>query len=456
MSAVLICLRWVLWLLAVVALVLARPTSAAEPQPQLWPEPEPNTARFQLTYNWQRHGSFASPYTAANSLSAARDKMYTATVTAFLGTRLWQNTELYFNPEVAQGVPFSGSLVGLGGFTNGEITRAAGTTPTLYRQRLFVRQTWHQGGGRQALEADDNQLAGWQDNNRVVLTVGNFSTLDVFDPNSYAKDPRTQFMNWGGWTYGAYDYAADSRGFGWGFALEWVRDIWALRLGRMTGPLEPNGLKIDSAIGRHYGDQLELERSHTLAGQPGKLRVLAWRTRARVASFQDATAWLQANPGSYTQPTALIQARNTDKIKYGIGINAEQALGSNSGVFLRAMRGDGRTETHAFTEVDGSLAAGWVVQGASWGRGNDSLGVVLMRNTISSERQRFLSAGGISFFIGDGKLNYRPEQIVEVYYSLGVGRRSWITADVQRLRNPAYNADRGPVNVYALRLHSEF
>jgi carbohydrate-selective porin OprB len=224
----------------------------------------------------------------------------------------------------------------------------------------------------------------------------------------------------------------------------------------MTGPLEPNGLKIDSSIGRHYGDQLELERSHSLAGQPGKLRILAWRTRARVASFQDATEWLQANPGNYTQPTALIQARNTDKIKYGIGINAEQALDSNSGVFLRAMRADGRTETHAFTEVDGSFAAGWVVQGASWGRGNDSLGVVLMRNTISSERQRFLSAGGISFFIGDGKLNYRPEQIVEVYYSLGVGRSSWITADVQRLRNPAYNADRGPVNVYALRLHSEF
>ncbi len=410
--------------------------------------------KFQLTYNWQRHGSFRSAYAAANSLPSMRDKMYTFSTTAHIGGRPWQGGEVYFNPEIAQGVPFGGALVGQGGFTNGEITRAAGTSPTIYRQRLFLRQTWNHGGGREAIPSDFNQLAGSVDKNRFVLTVGNFSTLDVFDDNAYAKDPRAQFMNWSNWTYGAFDYAADARGFGWGFAGEWYRDDWVLRFGRMTGPREPNGLPTDFAIGRHYGDQLELERGYTLFGQPGRARVLAWRNRAVLASFSDALAFLRANPGS--NPQAFFAVRGTPKIKYGIGVNLEQALGRDGGVFLRAMKADGKTETHAFTEVDGSLSVGGSMNGKSWGRAGDNVGVAFARNSLSDERRRYLEAGGISFFIGDGALNYRPEQILEAYYSVGVTKSLWFTFDVQHIRNPAYNADRGPVNVLAFRLHAHF
>ena len=202
------------------------------------------TARAQVTYNWQKHPAFAAAYSGPNSIISGSEKMYTFTTTAFLGFRPWQGGEVYFNPEMALGVPFSTNLVGLGGFTNGEITRAAGTEPTFYRQRLFLRQTWNNGGGSERVEPGLNQLAGPVDKNRFVLTVGNFSTLDVFDPNAYAKDPRTQFMNWGNWTYAAYDCAADARGFGWGFAVEWYQDDWVLRFGRMTGPKVPNGLPI--------------------------------------------------------------------------------------------------------------------------------------------------------------------------------------------------------------------
>ncbi len=417
---------------------------------------EETSAHYQVTYNWQRHPAFHAAYSGPNSILPGAEKMYTFTATAYLGLRPWQDGELYLTPEVSQGVPFSTNLIGLGGFTNGEITRAAGPHPTYYRQKLFLRQTWNNGGGAQRVAPGQNQLAGYVDRNRVVLTVGNYSTLDVFDQNAYAKDPRTQFMNWGGWTYAAYDYAADARGFGWGFAAEWYQGDWALRYGRMSGPKNPNDLPVDLALAIHYADQVEAEHAHDWHGRPGKVRVLWWRNRARLASFNDALVWLQAHPGQYNGPDALVAVRNTERFKYGLGINVEQEVADGAGFFLRAMQADGRTETHAFTEVDGSLSGGLLIQGQRWGRDTDTVGLALLRNTLSADRRRFLEAGGISYFIGDGGLRYHPETIFEGYYSLGLGRAAWLTADYQRVQNPAYNADRGPFNVYAVRLHAEF
>lgn len=420
------------------------------------PAYEETSAKYQLTYNWQRHAAFQDGVTPnpVNTLSAARDKMYTFSTTAHWGWRPWVGGELYFNPEITSGMPFSGNLVGLGGFTNGEITRAAGSTPSLYRQRLFVRQTWNHGGGSETVAADFNQMAGTVDRNRFVLTAGNFSTLDVFDDNAYAKDPRTQFMNWGNWTYAAYDYAADARGFGWGVAGEWYQGDWVLRLGRMTGPKVPNGLPVDFQITRHYGDQVELEHSHWLGERAGKARVLVWRNRANLASFQDATAYLQAHPTA--DPQTIFHVRNGDKTKTGVGLNLEQELAHDVGFFARAMKTDGRTETYAFTEVDNSWSSGVLVKGTRWGRAEDSVGLSWMRNGLSQDRRQYLEAGGISFFIGDGPMRYQPERIFEGFYSLHVYRGSWLTADYQRISHPGYNASRGPVNVLALRLHAEF
>lgn len=417
---------------------------------------ESASAHVQVTYNWQKHPAYQAAYSGPNSISASADKMYTFATTAFLGFRPWQEGEIYLDTEFSQGVPFSGNLIGMAGFTNGDITRAAGAKITPYRQRLFLRQTWNNGGESQRVEsAVNNQLAGWVDKNRVVLTIGNFSTLDVFDPNTYAKDARTQFMNWGSWTYAAYDYAADARGFGWGFAAEWYKNDWVLRFGRMTGPIRPNELPVDQSIFKHFGDQLEVEHAHTLAGRPGKIRVLGWRDRAVMASFADALAWLKANPGNYTGPDALFAVRSSEKIKYGLGVNIEQELSDNTGFFMRAMQADGRTETYAFTEVDGSLSNGVLIKGNAWGRSDDGVGLVLMRNFLSKERRHFLEAGGISYFIGDGALRYRPESIFEGYYSFNLAKNTWLTTDYQRIQNPAYNADRGPVDVIALRFHTE-
>jgi hypothetical protein len=418
------------------------------------PQQEDSTARFQTTYIMQKKPGFSASYTGPNSLVPSREQSYTFTTTAHLGIRAWDGGEFYFNPEVTQGVPLSG-LTGVGGFYNGEATRASGTTPTFYRQRLFLRQTWNLGGEREHIDADLNQMAGFVDKNRFVLTLGNFSALDVFDDNIYAKDPRSQFMNWGNMTYAAYDYAADARGFAWGYAVEWYRDNgWVFRLGRMTGPRQPNMLPTDPQIFKHYGDQFEVERAHELAGQPGKIRLLVWRNRAVLASYRDALDYLRSHPAA--DPKSILQVRNGEKIKYGVGVNVEQALNSTLGVFLRAMQADGKTETYAFTEVDGSLSVGASLKGAAWGRAQDMVGLAFLRNTLSKDRRDYLSAGGISFFIGDGALNYRPENIVEAFYSIELLKNTSLTFDAQRYHNPAYNADRGPVNVIGARFHAEF
>jgi len=414
---------------------------------------EDSTARYQATYVRQVKPAMHAEYSGLRSLYAGRETSYTATATGYFGWRPWQGGEIYVNPEVTQGVPFSG-LYGTAGFPNGELTRTASTSPTLYLQRLFLRQTWGFGGGDQHIDADLNQMAGNVDKHRFVLTAGNFSTLDVFDDNTYAKDPRTQFMNAGFMGPLSYDYAADARGFGWGFAGEWYQNDWVLRFGRMTGPRDPNGLPIDFRILKHYGDQVEIEHAHELAGRPGKLRLLVWRNRANLASFDDALTYLKSNGLSNTQ--TILDVRNGDKTKYGVGINVEQQLTDELGAFMRVMQADGHTETYAFTETDGSVSFGLSMKGSAWNRERDSAGIGFLYNTISARRRNYLANGGISFFIGDGDLNYRPEQVFEIYYSWGITKSVFATADWQHMWNPAYNADRGPADFFALRLHAEF
>ncbi len=414
-------------------------------------ETENWNAKFQSTYVWQDKRPFSAAYSGPNSLSPNRELSYSFTATAFLGWRPWAGGELYFDPEAAQGVPLS-NLTGLGGLTNGEMARTSGPTMKYYRARLFLRQTWGMGGGQEAVESGQNQLAGMVDKRRLVLTAGNLSVTDIFDTNTYNHDPRTQFLNWSIMTHGSYDFAADARGYTWGAALEWYHDDWALRAGRFIQPKLPNQQELDRDIFSHYGDQIELEHSHTLGGQPGAVRLLAFHNRARMSRFQDAL-----NLAASTGTTPDINAVRTGvQGKVGFGINIEQAVNDDVGLFLRASRADGQTETYAFTEIERSISGGALVKGTAWGRGGDTFGVAFARNGLSSVHRRYLEAGGIGFFIGDGRLNYRPEMIYETFYNIKLAKAAWITLDWQYIRNPAYNADRGPVNVGSVRLHTEF
>lgn len=308
------------------------------------------------------------------------------------------------------------------------------------------------GGEQEVLESDANQLAGAVDRRRLVWTIGNLAVSDIFDNNAYNHDPRTQFLNWSIMNQGSYDYAANARGYSWGTALEWYRDNWALRAGRFIQPNLPNQSSLDSNIFEHYGDQVELVHSHMLADQQGKVRLLAFRNRATMSRYEDALA-LAAATGTTPNLNAV---RSGNQIKYGFGLNIEQALSSDIGVFARAGWADGNTETYAFTEIDQSVSAGTLISGTAWGRGQDVFGMAFARNELSATHRDYLAAGGLGFFIGDGKLNYQPELIVESFYNWQAMKTAWLTLDWQYIRNPAYNADRGPVNVGSLRLHTEF
>jgi len=284
-----------------------------------------------------------------------------------------------------------------------------------------------------------------------VLSVGNLAVSDIFDANAYAHDPRSQFMNWSFLTHGAYDFAADSRGYSVGAALEYYTGDWAFRAGRFMQPRESNGLVLDRSLLQHYGDQFELEKAFTVAGQPGKARLLLFRNRAVMGRFADALA---AAGGGVPNIAAVRQLRT----KQGWGINLEQSLTDNVGVFARLARSDGASEAYAFAEIDRSLSFGVNVSGAGWGRAKDTLAVAYARNGLSAPHQAFLAAGGSGFFVGDGRLNYRPEAIIEGYYSMGleVLNRSALSLGLQYIRNPGYNADRGPARVVSVRLHTEF
>ena len=422
----------------------------------------PVNVHGQTTYINQRYNSFNSPYQGMNSLLPDKSMSYTWSGTLFLGARLFENTDIYFNPEVVSGVPFSG-LTGLGGPTNGEATRAQGAQAHFYSARAFLRQTINQDGSKIELENDANQITQTVSSNRFVVTAGQFSTLDIFDDSKYAKDPRVQFMNWGNMTYLAYDYAADARGYSWGLAGEWYRDNWVFRASRMLTPKNPNGRDLNWQIFNSYGDQLEVERQHSIADLPGKVSVLAYRNRMVMARYTDATNYLIANNAQGTQ--AIFNVRNGAQIKAGVGINAEQALTHDLGIYMRAFTSDGHTETMAFAEADQSLSVGMGINGERWGRAKDTVGISAMLNGISSNRRAYLQAGGISNFVGDTplpyagttqSLSYKPEQISELYYNALIIKNVLLGLNYQHVINPAYNAARGPVNVLSFRVHAEF
>lgn len=429
-------------------MIASAPVSAAVPEPEKIIEAETWNAKFQATYIWQRKASFTAPYSGDNSLSTEQEKSYSLTATAFLGARLWTGAEFYFNPEMIQAVPFSG-LHGLGGLTNSEQQKTSGPTPTFYRARLYLKQTFGFGGGQDAVESAPNQLAGMVDRRRLVVTLGNLSIIDMFDNNSYAHDARTQFTNWALLTHGAFDYAADARGYTIGGAVEYYYDDWAFRIGRFMGPKQSNGQPLNMRLARLYGDQIEIERGYALGSQSGKVRLMAFRNQEVMGNFSDAIA----AAGGGTPSVADVRKAQA---KVGYGISLEHALRPDVGLFARASWNDGKTETYSFTEIERSASAGVSVKGDSWGRSKDTFGFAVVQNGLSKAHRDYLALGGLGAFIGDGQLNYKPEKIMEMYYSLNLYKGTSLMLGYQRIANPAYNADRGPVNVATTRLHAEF
>jgi len=402
-------------------------------------------AHAQATYIRQQKPAFDAPYSGANSLLPQREKGYTFTSTIFLGARAG-DTEFYFNPEFVSGAALSG-LHGLGGFTNGENQRGTGSEIRGYRARAFVRHVWNLSGELEEQASDQNQVKTRYAAERIVLTAGNVSVLDVFDVLEYSHDARTQFMNWASTTYGAWDYPADARGYTWGAALEYISPRWQARVGRFLVPVESNGLKLDHKWREHYGDVAEFEVPYKLAGRSAIARAMVFRNRVNAGAFDDAIA-----AGS---PPDVAAVRRT-QTKRGFGLSTQVEVTEAVGAFIRAGWSDGKTETFMFTEIDRSLSIGTLVKGSAWGRPEDKLGVAAYVHGLSQAHRDYLANGGLGFFLGDGQLNYGTERIVEMLYNLGITKALSASLGYQRVENPGYNRDRGPADVFALRLHAQF
>ena len=391
----------------------------------------------------QYHGSFPSARPdGPNSMSSAAERSYSSVMGINLGYDLGQGTEAWMRVETIRGIPLS-NAGGLAALTNNDMQRIMENRFVSYIALGFVRHTWNLGGDAQGIEADSLQFAHEATQRHLNLTVGKVDLLGLFDDNAYAHKSDDQFLNWCFMTHCAYDFAADARGYTWGMASELQWDDWSTRAGWFAMPRLPNQLEIDGSIGQHFGVNWELERRW----QSGALKFLAYQGRMRLADY---TQFLNQT-GVYIQ-----DAPKNDAKRGGAGLNLQQALSPEVGLFARAFWSGGHYETMAFTEADSSASAGVVLDGKLWDRSQDGIGVGFARNQINQARQAFLQAGNYDLFIGDGFLVYAPEAVLETYYKFGIVRGVHITLDWQNINNPAYNQARGPINVYGIRFHGEF
>ena len=316
---------------------------------------------------------------------------------------------------------------------------------------MFLRQTIDLGGEIERLDPDLNQLGDTQTADRLVVTAGKFDLVDIFDTNKYAHDPRNDFLNWSIIDQGAFDYAANIWGYTYGAAVEWYQDWWTIRAAVTDLSTQPNSPNLDPHF-RQVEYVAELEERHTLWDQPGKLKFLYWLARGRLGDYLDAIALGEAT--GQTPSTANVREYRG---KYGVGLNLEQQLAPDLGMFVRASSSQGSVEEIDFTDINQSLATGLSLTGSRWQRPNDTVGLAFVANQISHQAKLYFADGGLGGLIGDGQLtNAGPEQIVESYYRLAVFSFAHITADYQFIKNPAYNRDRGPVSVLSLRMHAEF
>ena len=407
------------------------------------------TFGYQTTAIMQWHPTFRSPYMGDNSLEPKDAPRSTVTGTLYLNLKLGKGTQIIFNPEVAGGEGFSGAT-GLAGFSNGESFRVGSPKPTIYLARLVVEQILPFKASDYSNQKTDSNLApGYYPKHYFKVYGGRFCLADYFDANPYNHDPRSQFMNWSFMSAGAWDYAADTRGYTWGLGSEWRRKNWRAALAFALLSRQANGLDMDEDISRSLAIQTEVTHMHKVAKLPGQLQLTLFLNRAHMGSYREAIKAMPVGPD-------VTAVRSYKNYKGGFVLNAAQQLAKNWGSFLRLSYNDGKNETWAFTEIDRSLNLG-VVWSRSGFEKQNQLGIGVVFNGISKPHSDYLAAGGYGFIIGDGRLNYAPEIITEAYYRFSFFQdRLQLSPDYQFAVNPAYNKDRGPVHVFSLRTHLAF
>ncbi|HEX4536925.1 MAG TPA: carbohydrate porin [Candidatus Acidoferrum sp.] len=428
---------------------------ATDPIPVMFPHPESGriwiSGQANIISQW--HPAFTSPYQGRNSLSPQAQDATSRVLTLYTGLRLTGTAELLCDVQETGGHGI-GEAFGLAGFTNLDVVR----NPSLSKAPYIARLIWHQiiplGHAETSSARTAFSLFSKLPERRLELRFGKFGIADFFDLNNYGSDSNFQFLNWTVDNNGAYDYAADTRGYTFAGMLEYHQRHFSVRFAEALMPKVANGIHLDADLSLARAENIEVElRGVLLPHRQGILRLLSYANHANMGRYREAIdnylAGLTATPEITAHPLLT-------SVKYGFGANFEQPLNDWFGVFGRWGWNEGRHESYAYTEVDSTVELGVGASGQRWRRKFDRAGLVFVSNGISRDHQEYLALGGFGFLLGDGRLSYGRETIEEAYYTLHLWRGFYPSVGVQHINNPGYNRDRGPVLVPSVRLHVEF
>jgi high affinity Mn2+ porin len=431
------------------------PDTSSDSPVTLFPHSE--SSRFwvsgQANIILQWHPAFHAAYSGPNSFRSPGENDTSKVYTLYTGFALTHTTEILVDAESAGGHGLSEAL-GLAGFTNLDVVRNPALGPTPYLARFELRQIIPLSSDRVEAERGPFGLATSLPARRIEIRVGKMGLVDFFDANTGGSDSHLQFLNWTVDNNGAYDYAANTRGYTDAAIVEFDARSWSFRFAEAMMPKVANGIHLDADLFRAHAENYEAEwRENFLAGRPGVIRLLGYENHANMGNYRQAIDDFLAGQGSRPD---IIATRRQGRVKYGFGLNVEQDLTKEFGVFARLGWSDGRNESFAYTEVDRTVEIGSYFHGDSWHRKNDHAGAVFTMNGIVGDHARYLALGGLGFLLGDGALTDGHEKIFEGYYTLHAWRGIFASFDLQHINNPGYNKDRGPATVPGLRLHADF
>jgi len=407
----------------------------------------------QANFIFQTHPPFHAPYSGQNSLSPRYEKATSRVLTLYAGVRLNDSTELLVDIEEAGGAALSTGL-GVAGAPDLDIVRNPLLSKAPYLARGMIHKVFALSKDKVENQRSFLSLFDEVPRRRLEIRFGKFSMVDFFDQNSVGSDTHFQFANWTVDNNGAYDYAADTRGYTVGLTAEFEDRNWGFRFAEALMPKVANGIDLVWRPWQVHAENFEYElRRGVIPKKPGVIRLLAFTNYANMGIYRDAVTQFEKHlvpaPDITDHPWHITR-------KYGFGINLEQYVARNLTAFARFGWDNGKTESFAYTEVDQTFAGGLGAQGALWRRRYDRAGVAFVTNAISKDHQTYLADGGYGFLIGDGALRYGRENIVETYYTAHIWRGIYVAPGLQHIVNPGYNRDRGPVLIPSFRLHLEF
>lgn len=422
--------------------------------------PHSDSSRFwisgQANIILQWHPSFPSEFNGPNSLSASAQSATSHVFTLYTGYKVNDTTEVFLDIEDSTGTGI-GNALGLAGYTNLDVVRTAVGIPLShapYLARLLFRQIIPLSSESVSAERSFLNLATSLPKRRLEFWVGKFTIPDFLDNNGPGSDSHLQFLNWTVDDNGAYDYAANTRGYTDGVMLEYDDGRWTARFVEALMPKAANGINLDADLARARSENFEVDYNDGfLRHREGAIRVLMYLNHADMGNYSEAIS--EFLDGETTRPD-IVATRRQGRHKYGFGLNFEQNLTDRMRAFGRWGWNDGHNESFAYTEVDRTLELGGDYRGDAWHRKNDRVGAAFSLNAISADHKEYLALGGIGFLLGDGALNYGQEKIVESYYTAHLWRGVFTSFDLQHVNNPGYNRDRGPVLVPGVRLHVDF